>query len=59
MPGAAAVQPRSDGGFADWDYMHGEVEVYNDQGIRITMLKLAINRRFSEQSRSSSVKGWF
>ena len=38
MPGAAAVQPRSDGGFADWDYMHGEVEVYNDQGIRITML---------------------
>jgi Cytotoxic len=23
----------AEGGFADWDYMHGEVEVYNDQGM--------------------------
>ncbi|WP_456718174.1 MULTISPECIES: colicin E3/pyocin S6 family cytotoxin [unclassified Bradyrhizobium] len=20
------------GGFADWDYQHGEIEIYNDQG---------------------------
>jgi Cytotoxic len=45
FPGAVRTKPKTpfagglrkrwklaDGGFADWDYMHGEVEVYNDQG---------------------------
>jgi hypothetical protein len=45
FPGAVRTKPKTpfagglrkrwklaSGGFADWDYMHGEVEVYNDQG---------------------------